>query len=49
MKKTYTAPALLTSGGAVRDTLQSTNSSRPEFVAPLIYKPVSAGGVGFGL
>ena len=49
MKRIYAAPALLDSGDAVRETLQSTNMSRPESVAPLIYRPFSAGSIGFGL
>jgi hypothetical protein len=49
MKKTYAAPALLISGDAVRETLQSTMKGQPEAVAPLIYRPFAAGSVGFGL
>jgi len=49
MKKAYGTPTLFASGDAVRETLQSTNTSRPEFVAPLIYKPATGGATGFGL
>ncbi|HEX5964076.1 MAG TPA: hypothetical protein VFY42_10145 [Gemmatimonadales bacterium] len=49
MKKTYAAPALLISGDAVRETLQSSIKGQPEMVAPLIYRPFSAGAVGFAL
>jgi hypothetical protein len=49
MKRTYETPTLLASGEAVRETLQSTNMTRPESVAPLVYKPFSGGSVGFGL
>jgi len=49
MKRMYATPAQVRSGDVVRQTLQSMNSSRPEFVAPLIYKPASGGSLGFGL
>jgi hypothetical protein len=49
MKRIYAAPALLNSGDAVRETLQSSMKGQPEAVAPLIYRPFSAGSIGFGL
>jgi hypothetical protein len=49
MKRIYVVPALLNSGEAVRETLQSSMKGQPEAVAPLIYRPFSAGGVGFCL
>ncbi|HEX5964075.1 MAG TPA: hypothetical protein VFY42_10140 [Gemmatimonadales bacterium] len=49
MKKTYNTPTLFVSGEAVRETLNSTNTSQPESVNPLVYKPRIGGSVGFGL
>jgi hypothetical protein len=49
MKRTYAPPALLNSGDAVRETLQSSMKGQPETAAPHIYRPFSAGSLGFGL